>query len=343
MIGVDPPRTTAGRRHPIDTPLTAAPRRIVLQGLTAAAASLAWPSFAEEAYPSRPVRIVVPFGPGGLADITMRLVGQKLAERMGQQVVIDNKPGAGGVAAASSVLTSPKDGYSLITFSNGTTIAKSLMKLPYDPEAGFVPISTVAYFDLVLLTPADGPLKSVRDVLAEAKKRQLTFGTIAAGSTQNLSGELFKSSARVNATVVPYKGTPDVLTALMRGEIDVGFESYAALKGAVDSGQVRAIAVTGTHRSPSLPAVPTVQEAGVAGYEVTGWNALYAPAGTPAAALATLHRHLAAVLALPEVQSRLRELGTEGGLATPAEMAALFKRDAAKWAAVIKQAGITVQ
>jgi tripartite-type tricarboxylate transporter receptor subunit TctC len=258
-------------------------------------------------------------------------------------VVIDNRPGAGGVSAGQAVLTSPLDGYTLTVFANGTAISKSLVKLPYDPEVRFEPISTVAYFDLVLLTGADSPLKSVGDVLAEARRRQLTFGTITAGSTQNLSGELFKSSGKLNATVVPYKGTPDVLTALMRGEIDVGFESYAALKGAIDAGQVRVIACTGRERSSYLPNIPTVRESGLPNYEVAGWNALYAPKGVPAEVTDTVHKHLAAVLAMPDVLARLRELGTEGRISTPQEMAALFRQDRDKWAAVIKQAGITGQ
>lgn len=327
----------------IDTTANFERRRTLVLGAGALLLSSTRQGLAAGSYPNKPIRIVIPFGAGGLADITMRLVAQKLAERMGQQVFIDNRPGAGGVAAGQAVLTSPLDGYTLTVFANGTAISKSLVKLPYDPEARFEPISTVAYFDLVLLTGADSPLHSVADVLAEALKRQLTFGTIAAGSTQNLSGELFKSIGKVDATVVPYKGTPDVLTALMRGEIDVGFESYAALKGPIDAGQIRVIACTGKERSSYLPQVPTVRESGLAGYEVTGWNALYVPKGVPAEVTTTLHQHLAAVLAEPDVLSRLRELGTEARVSTPQEMATLFRRDREKWAAVIKQAGITMQ
>ncbi|MGE0310078.1 MAG: Bug family tripartite tricarboxylate transporter substrate binding protein [Lautropia sp.] len=319
-------------------------RRRALTALGAALAlGAAAPAPAQEAYPSRPIRLVVPFGPGGLADITMRAVGKKLGDRLGQPIVVENKPGAGGVVAATAVLNAAPDGYTLIVFSNGTTIGKSLIKLPYDLDRDFVPISSVAYFDLILLARPDGPVSSVQTLLAEGRKRQLTFATITPGSTQNLSAELFKSSAGVDAVVVPYKTSPDVLGAVVRGEVDVGFESYAALKGPVDSGLVKVIASTGQARSPSLPSVPTVTEAGVAGYEVSGWNALYARAGTPPSAIARINEHLAAVLAMPDIQRQLRSLGTEGKHLSPAGMDALFKRDTEKWANVIRKAGIKAQ
>ncbi len=325
-----------------DGPYRRAVRRSLLC-LGAALALGAAPTYAQDAYPSRPIRLVVPFGPGGLADITMRAVGRKLGERIGQPIVVENKPGAGGIVAATAVLNAAPDGYTLLVFSNGTTIGKSLMKLPYDLDRDFMPISSVAYFDLILLARADGPVASVSDLLAQARTRQLTFATITPGSTQNLSAELFKSVAGVDAVVVPYKTSPDVLSAVVRGEVDVGFESYAALKGPVDAGLVRVIASTGAARSPSLPTVPTVLEAGVKDYEVTGWNALYARAGTPPSAIATINQHLAAVLAMPDIQQQLRSLGTEGRHLSPDEMAALFRRDTDKWATVIRKAGIKVQ
>lgn len=295
------------------------------------------------AYPSQPVRVIVPFGPGGLADISMRLVAQKLSERLGQQVVVDNRPGAGGVVAANAALNAPRDGHTLILFSNGTAISKSLFKLSYDPETDFVPISSMAYFDLILLVRADGPLRDLAALQALARTRPLNIGTINPGSTQNLSAELFKSVAKLDGAVVPFKSTPEVLTALLRGDVDVGFESYAALKGAVDGGQVRAIAATAGARSAWLPQVPTVREAGVSGYEVTGWNALYAPAGTPPAAVQTLSTALREVMQLPDVKRRFLELGTEPRASTPAEMAGVFRTDAAKWGQVIQQTGIKVQ
>jgi tripartite-type tricarboxylate transporter receptor subunit TctC len=294
-------------------------------------------------YPTQAVKVIVPFAPGGLADISMRLIGQKLSERLGQSVVIDNRAGAGGVVAGNAALAAPRDGHTLILFANGTAIAKTLFKLPFDPVADFTPVTSMAWFDLVLLTKGDGPLKTVADVQATAKTRALNLGTINPGSTQNLSAELFKHQAQINAQVVPFKSTPEVVTAIIRGDIDVGFESYATVKGQIDAGQLRAIAVTGLARAPWLPQTPTVREAGVAQYDVTGWNALFAPAGTPPEVVALLNRHLQEVLQLPEVKNRLLELGTIArGNGSP-EMAAQFTADIAKWAAVIKQAGISPQ
>ena len=317
-------------------------RRVVLTALAGAAGLIATPARAQAKYPSQPIRIVVPFGPGGLADISTRLTAQKLGEKLGQQIVIDNRPGAGGVVAAQSVLGAPHDGYTLILFSNGTTIATSLLKLPFAPQSDFVPVSSLAYFDLNLLVAKDSPFPDLQALLAEGRKRQLTLGTINPGSTQHLSGELFKSVAQLNATIVPFKTSGEVQTALQRGDVDVGFESYAALRGAIDAGVLRALATTGPTRTPWLPKVPTVKEAGQAGYEVTGWNALFAAKGTPEAAVTALNAAMRDIMAGPELRDRLLGLGVDPRASTRAEMAALFERDRRKWAQVIKQANIKV-
>ena len=314
--------------------------------LLAFAALLAFGSTAARAeakYPHEPIRVVVPFGPGGLADISMRIVAKKLSERLGQQVIVENRPGAGGVVAANTVLAAPHDGYTLMFFVNGTAIAKTLFKLPFDPVTDFIPISTVAYFDLVLVTRGDGPLHTIADVKAAALKKPLLLGTINPGSTQNLSAELFKSRAGIAATIIPYKSTPEVIVGLVRGDVDVGFESYAALKGPITSGQLRAIAVTGRQRAPWLPKVPTVRESGVPDYDVTGWNALFAPANTPPAVVQLLNREVNAVMKMPDVKNKLLALGTLAKGSTSAELGAIFRSDIAKWAAVIKQAGIKTQ
>ncbi|VTU46319.1 Argininosuccinate lyase (plasmid) [Variovorax sp. SRS16] len=321
-------------------------RRALLARLGAVGAASALPlqaAWASDGYPTHPIRVVVPFGPGGLADISMRLIAQKLSERLGQQFVIDNRPGAGGVAAATGTLSAPRDGHTLIMFTNGTAIGKSLFKLSYDPETDFTPISSLTYFDLILITRKDGSIGDLKALLAQGRQRQLTLGTINPGSTQNLSGELFRSVSRIKAELVPYKSTPEVLTALIRGDIDVAFESYAALKGPVDSGQVKVIATTGPTRTAWLPQVPTVREAGLPGYEVTGWNALYAAVGVPPKAVEVLDQAVREVIHLPDVRERLLKLGTEPKASTPAELAAVFRRDAAKWAEVIRVAGIKVQ
>jgi tripartite-type tricarboxylate transporter receptor subunit TctC len=298
---------------------------------------------AESKYPSQPIYFVVPFGVGGLADISMRLVAQKMGERYNEKIIIENRPGAGGVAAATTVLRAAHDGYTLAVFANGTAISKSLFKLPFDPVKDFTPISTVAYFDLILMTSTQGKIHNMADLLAESKKRQLTLGTINPGSTQNLSAELFRSTAKLNAVVVPFKTTADVVSALVRGDIDVGFESYAAVKGSIDGGRIMPIAATGHQRSAWLPKVPTVRESGIPSYEVTGWNALFAPAGTPSAVIQVLNRQINEVMQLPDIRKRFQDLGTEAKGSTPAEMGAILSSDINKWAAVIKQAGIQPQ
>jgi tripartite-type tricarboxylate transporter receptor subunit TctC len=297
---------------------------------------------AQPSYPDRPIRIVIGFGPGGLADITMRLLGQKLTELTGQQVVIENRPSAGGIVAASAVTSARPDGYTLFVLSSGIAVSRSLIKtMPFDPVADFAPISTVAYFDLLILTQAQSPLRSVNDVIAAARANPGRFnvGTINPGSTQNLSAELLKAATGVNMTIVPYRSTPEVLTALLRDDVHIMIESYAALKAPIDDGRVRPIAATGETRSPMLPNVPTLRESGV-GAEVVGWNALVAPAQTPRPIVELLNRHVTTIVAQPDFRQRLIELGTEARASTPEELGARLSADIDKWAAVIKQAGI---
>jgi putative tricarboxylic transport membrane protein len=310
--------------------------------LLIAAGAMLGAAVAQPSYPDRPIRIVIGFGPGGLADITMRLLGQKLTERTGQQVTIENRPGAGGVVAASAVTSAQPDGYSLFVLSSGIAISKSLLKtMPFDPVTAFAPISTVAYFDLLILAKAQSPLRTMNDVLAAARAAPGRFnvGTINPGSTQNLSAELLRSAAGVGMTIVPYRSTPEVLTALLRDDISIAVESYAALKAAIDDGQIRAVASTGETRSPMQPNVPTLRELGIAA-EVVGWNALVAPAQTPKEIIATLNRHITEIVALPDFRQRLVDLGTEAKASTPGELGARLAADIDKWAAVIKQAGL---
>lgn len=297
---------------------------------------------AEGSYPSQPLRIVVPFGPGGLADISTRLLAKNLGDKLGQPVLIENRPGAGGVAAANTALSAPRDGYTLILFSNGTAIAKTLLKLPYDAEADFVPVSTLGYFDLLLLVSKASPFHDLKALLAEGKRRPVTLATINPGSTQHLSAELFKSVSGVTATLVPFKTSSEVQSALQRGDVDLGFESYAALRGATDAGLLRPLATTGSARTLWLPQIPTVREAGLGGYEVTGWNAIYTTKGTPLPVLELLSSSIRELLIQPDLRKRLLELGVDPKGSTSAELAALFERDKRKWAQVIQQAKIKV-
>ncbi|MGH8764411.1 MAG: Bug family tripartite tricarboxylate transporter substrate binding protein [Burkholderiales bacterium] len=312
----------------------------------AAVLMLAFTCSAGAQYPDRPVRIVVPFGAGGLADISFRIYADKLTVLLGKPVVVENLPGAGGIAAATAVLRAKPDGHTLLVITNGTAITKSLFKsLPFDPQKDFAPVSFAAYFDLVVLVKGDGRYRSLGDLLAAAKSQpgKLNFGTINPGSTQNLSAALFRSTAGIDVPVIPFKSSPEAMTALLAGELDAVFESYAATKALVDAGRARALASTGAKRSGYLPSVPTAEEAGLPGYEVSGWNALAVPTGTPAEVIAILNKQMNVVAAMPDVKKRLLDLGTDAYAGTPEEIRARFAADVIKWAAVIKQAGIQPQ
>jgi len=298
------------------------------------------------AFPDRPVRLVLAFGPGGLADVTFRLVAEKLTGLLGKQVLVENSPGAGGVAAAQNVLRAKPDGHTLLVLTNGTAISKSLFKnLPFDPVNDFAPVSLVAYFDLVVLAKGDARYQTLGELLAAARAApgKLNFGTINPGSTQNLSAELFRSSAEIEVSIVPFRTSPEAATALMAGEIDAIFESYTAMKSLVDAGRLKPLASTGPKRSFYLPELPTAREAGVPGYEVVGWNALAAPAGTPAEVIAILNQHLNAIVAMPDFKARLAQLGLEAYAGVPGDLRNQLVNDIAKWEAVIKKAGIPQQ
>jgi tripartite-type tricarboxylate transporter receptor subunit TctC len=304
----------------------------------------AWtiPASAQAPYPNRPIRIVVPFGPGGFADITVRLVAQKLTERTNAQVVIENRPGAGGITAASAVISAEPDGYTLFVFSSGIALSKSLLKsMPFDPVTAFVPISTMALFDLLVLVKADSPMHTLKDALdtARADPQKFNVGTINPGSTQDVIGELLRSAAGIPMTVVPHRTSAEVLTALLRGDMQIGIESYAAMKSAIEGGQIRAIASSGTKRSPQQPDVPTLRESGIDA-AVDGWNSLMAPAGTPREVVAFLNGHVRAIIADPDFQKRMIDLGGEPVAGSPEELDARLKSDIDMWAAVVKKAGL---
>jgi tripartite-type tricarboxylate transporter receptor subunit TctC len=304
--------------------------------------ALVVPAGAQAPYPNRPIRIVVPFGPGGFADITVRLLGQKLAERTNAQVVIENRPGAGGIIAGSSVTSSEPDGYTLFVFSSGIALSKSLLKsMPFDPLTAFAPISTMALFDLLVLVKADSPMHTLKDVLdaARADPQKFNVGTINPGSTQNVTGELLRSSSGIPMTVVPHRTSAEVLTSLLRGDTQIGIESYAALKSAIDANQIRTVASSGSKRSPQQPNVPTLRESGIDA-AVDGWNSLVAPAGTPRDVVTLLNGHVRAIIGDPDFQKRMIELGGEPAAGSPEELEARLKSDIDMWAAVVKKAGL---
>ena len=322
-------------------------RRSFLNGAAALSlgASLPLPALAQ-AYPSKPVRILVPFGAGGIADITVRIVAERLGDKLGQRFVIENQPSAGGINAARAALQGGPDGYSLALFSNGTAVAAGLFKtLRYDPVKEFAPVSALGYFDFVFATGGESRFKTMGELLAEARAKPgvLNIGTIATGSTQNLSGELFKSSANIDARIVPYRTTPEVILAAMRGDVDLIVDSYASMKSNLEDGKLRALGASSIKRSVALPDVPTVAEGGVPGFDVTSWNAIFAPAGTPQPVIDTLNKGILEVLAMPETKKQLLDLGIEAKGSTPAELGDKLKADIAKWTAIIDKSGIEKQ
>ena len=300
------------------------------------------PARAQAPYPNRPIHIVVPFGPGGFADITVRLLAQKLTERTNAQVVIENRPGAGGITAATAVISAAPDGYTLFVFSSGIALSKSLLKsMPFDPATAFTPISTMALFDLLLLVRVDSPMHTLKDALDTARTdpQKFNVGTINPGSTQNVTGELLRSAAGIPMTIVPHRTSAEVLTSLLRGDTQIGIESYAALRSAIDGKQIRAIASSGSKRSPQQPDVPTLRESGIDA-AVDGWNSLMAPAGTPRDIVTFLNGHVRAIIGDPDFQKRMIDLGGEPFAGPPEELDARLKSDIDMWAAVVKKAGL---
>jgi tripartite-type tricarboxylate transporter receptor subunit TctC len=322
------------------------PRRTFAAALLMALATLAGATAQAQPLSSRPIRLVVPFGPGGVADLTARSVAQKMSESMGQSIVVDNKPGAGGVVAADTVAKAPPDGHTLLLMSNGTAVSVGLFKsLPYDTVKDFAPVSMLGYFDIAVLVPESSKFKTLQDLVAHAKAHPgtLNIGTINTGSTQFLAGELFKTALGIDAQVVPFNGTPGVVTALRGGQVDAAVEILAPVLSQVTGKALRVLAVMGEKRSPNLPEVPTVAESGAPKFNVASWNALAAPAGTPKDVLARLNKEANAALASPEVKKRLQDLGVEPRGSTPEQQAALLASEIKRWSAVIQQAGIPKQ
>ena len=311
------------------------------------AALLAAPLLAyAQTYPTKPVRIVLPFGPGGVADITTRTIAPKLSEGLGQQVVVENMPGAGGIRAAEAVAKADPDGHTLLLLTNGNAVSQALFKsLPYDPVNDFAMISTVGFFSMVIVTGANSKYKTLQEVIAAAKQNpgKLNIGTITPGGTQHLAGELFRSSAGMDALVVPHKTTGEVVVGVRNGTLDVGVDFIAPLLSGIKSGDLRALAVTAGKRQPQLPDVPTAQEAGVKGYDVASWNALAAPAKTPRAVILRVHEELAKAVASPEVQKRFAELGVDPRTSSPEQLREFFTSESQRWSKVVEAAKIPKQ
>ena len=319
-------------------------RRILSNAVLLAAAPLA--ASAQTSFPTKPLRIVVPNAPGGAADLTARAVGQKMSQGLGQPVVIDNKPGAGGVVAGDMVAKAAPDGHTLLLISSGTAVSATLFKtLPFDTIADFTPVAQLASFDLVIVVPSGGRFKTLAELVAwgKANPGKLNIGTPNIGTTQHLAAELFKSQAGVDAQIVPFNGTPAVINALRGSQIDAGLDILSPLLAQIKSGDLLPLAITGKRRSRVLPDVPTAQEAGVAGFDVTSWNGLAVPAKTPKAVVERLHREINAALNDAGVKKQLQDLNLDPQPGTSEQAALLLASDIKRWNDVIVRAKIPRQ
>jgi len=309
-------------------------------------ASFSLGSFAQSAFPNKPLKIVVPFGAGGVADLTARTVAQKLGENLGQSIVIENKPGAGGVVATDAVAKSSPDGYTLLLMSNATAVSAGLFKtLPYDAEKDLIPLSILGTFDIAIVVNNDSKFANLADLLSFAKANpgKLNIGSINVGSTQNLAAELFKSTAGIDAQVVPFNGTPAVLTALRGGQIDVGVEILAPVLPQIKGQALRALAVTGDKRAAALPQVPTAKESGVRNLYAASWNALAAPAKTPKDVVQKLNQEIQNTLNHPDVRKKLQDMNVDPQPSSLQQAADLLSSETKRWGEVIQRAGIQKQ
>ena len=324
-------------------------RRKALTLACAAVCALAAPfapsALAADAYPSKPIKLVVPYPPGGPTDIVARVVGQKLSEGLGQTVIIDNRPGAGANLGAEAVARSEPDGYTLMLSTTAHAINPSLFtKLKYSITKDFAPISQLTGGPLVIVATPSLPANNVKELIALAKSKNggLNFASSGNGQSTHLSAELFNTMAGVKMNHVPYKGSAPALTDVMSGQTDVMFDTMLSSTPFIKSGKLKAIAVTSAKRSPSAPNIPSVAESGLPGYEALAWNGLMAPAGTPKAIIDKLNAEVKKVLAMPEVKQRFEAQGSFPAWTTPEDSAKFLQSEVEKWAKVVKESGATV-
>jgi tripartite-type tricarboxylate transporter receptor subunit TctC len=322
-------------------------RRHIIQTMGACALGTLATAGQAQNFPTKPLRIVVPFGAGGVADLTARAVGQKLSEQLGQPVLIDNRPGAGGVVAGEIVAKAEPDGHTLLLMSNGTAVSAGLFKaLPYNTRSDFAPVSLLGLFDMAVVVPENSPHKSLAELIAfgRAHPGKLNIATINIGSTQNLAAELLRTQANLIAQIVPYNGTPAVLNALRGGQVDMAVEILGPLKPQIAAKAVRLLGVMGEQRPKDMPQVPTLRELpGLSNFNVSSWNALAAPGKTPKAVVERLSHEVAQVLSQPEMLQKLAGFNVQARSSTPAQLGQLLERDIARWSEVIQRAGIAQQ
>ncbi|TWG88572.1 tripartite-type tricarboxylate transporter receptor subunit TctC [Cupriavidus gilardii J11] len=322
-------------------------RQRLLTALPFLCAMLAAPAGAAEPFPSRPLRLVVPFTPGGTTDILARLVAQKAGEVLGQSIVVENRPGAGGNIGAEAVARSAPDGYTLLMGTLGTQVTNQFIyaRMPYDSAKDFAPVTLVANSPNVLLINSTLPANSVGELIAMAKREpgKINYASTSTGGSPHLSGELLNMMAGIRMQHVPYKGAAPAMTDLLAGQVNLMFDNLPSSLAQIQAGKVKALAVTTTRRASVLPSVPAVRESGLADYEVNSWFGLLVPAATPPERVRQLQQAVDKALAMPEVRKRIQELGAEPGGEGSAAFASTIRRDTEKWARVIQTAGIKAQ
>jgi tripartite-type tricarboxylate transporter receptor subunit TctC len=318
-------------------------RRTILQALGTSAAGVALPALAQPAWPSRPIRYIVPFAPGGTTDILARVVGEKLGPILGQTIVIENKPGQGGSVGAAELARSAPDGHTLGggTISSHAINATLYDKLPYDPVTSFAPITMYATQPNVLLVHPSVPAASLREFIAllKASPGRYAYGSAGNGTSQHISGELFKAMAGVQMQHVPYRGSGQMVPELLGGTLPVAFDNIATGIPHMKTGKLRALAVTTARRSSVAPDVPTMAESGLTGYELSSWQAVFAPAGTPPAIVERLYTEIGRILKMPDVAKRLGDLGLDLSGMSPAELGAVVRADVPRLGKVVRDSG----
>jgi len=301
---------------------------------------------AAQPWPSKPIKWVVPFAPGGTTDILARTIGEKLSVTLGQPIIVENKPGAGGGVGAEQVAKSPPDGYTIMggTISTHAINASLYKSLPYDPVRDFAPITLIVRVPNMLVVNPDVPAKDVRELIAllKANPGKYSFASSGNGTSQHLSGELFKVMTGVEMQHVPYRGSPPALADVVGGQVTMTFDNITTAWPLVKGGKLRALAVTTAKRSPIAPDVPTLAEAGLAGYEIGSWQGVFAPAGVPAEIVKRFNAEIVRIVNAPDVRQKLLDMGAEPAPNTPEEFAAMVKAEVTKWGDVVRKSGATV-
>lgn len=312
--------------------------------LALAAACLAHPVAAQDAWPSRPIKLIAPIAPGGLTDTLARMLASGLSTRLGQQVVVDNRPGGGGVIGMTAAAKSPADGYTLVLVYQGVATVNPVLHkdLPYDTLRDFTPVARVATFPLALVTSTRVPADNLKDLLTQVRGKPASLSHASAGNatTAHLTMELFKRRTGTRIVHIPYKGEAPALNDLMGGQVDVAFSSLASVLPFLQSGRLKVLGVTSSERSPLAPQLPTISEAGVAGFESVGWYAVLAPNGTPKAVVDRLNKELQAIVAEPETRTRMAAQAIVPGGSSPEALRRWIQEDTERWRKVIAEAGI---